>query len=332
VTRLPRADLEHLILLASRAPSVHNTQPWQFVPLDDGVQLRADHSRQLAVLDPDGRQLTMSCGAALHHLNVAAHAMGFEVTTTLLPDDGDRDLLADIRLRRAALASTEEIDRAVDVLHRHTYRGRFTEEPLPEGFLDRLRQAVEDEGAMLRLLRHEELLVLGVLLEHAEQDLLATPGYAEELASWVWPAGRSTDDETVDLRTDGLPAVAVAHGPDRAEALPGRHFRDEAPADHDATPAAEHPTVVLLTTVADTAYDWMVAGRALSALLLRATHEGVAAQPLGQATDVPAERLELRRQLGVIGVPQLLLRLGRAEATPQTPRRPVTEVLRPPEP
>jgi hypothetical protein len=87
--------------------------------------------------------------------------------------------------------------------------------------------------------------------------------------------------------------------------------------------------VVVLTTVADTAYDWVVAGRALSALLLQATHEHVVAQPLGQATDVPGTRGELRRELGIVGVPQLMLRLGRAESTPQTPRRPVAEVLRP---
>lgn len=329
MTDLPRTDLEHLILLASRAPSVHNTQPWQFVPREDRVQLRADRSRQLAVLDPDGRQLTMSCGAALHHLQVAAEAMGFEVETTLLPDEADPDLLAEVALHGTHPAGQQEVDRAVDVLHRHTFRGRFTDEPLPEGLLDRLRQAVEEQGGMLRALHHEELVALSVLLEHAEQDLLATPGYAEELASWVWPAGRTTTDESADLRTDGLPATAVEHGPDRGESLPGRHFREEAPTDPESTPAAERPTVVVLTTVADTAYDWVVAGRALSALLLQATHEHVVAQPLGQATDVPGTRGELRRELGIVGVPQLMLRLGRAESTPQTPRRPVTEVLRP---
>lgn len=329
MTQLPRTDLEHLALLASRAPSVHNTQPWQLVPLDDGLQLRADRSRQLHVLDPDGRQLTMSCGACLHHLQVAAQAMGFEVTTALLPDERDPDLLAEVRLRRDGPADQEVVDRAVDVLHRHTFRGRFTDEPLPEGFLDRLRQTVEDEGGMLRPLHAEELLALSVLIEHAEQDLQHTPGYAEELASWVWPAGREPGEKTVDLRTDGMPASAVDPGTGRAESLPGRHFREQPPPDFEATPPAERPTVVLLTTVADTPYDWVVAGRALSALLLRATHEHVVAQPLGQATDLPGARGELRRELGVIGVPQLMLRLGRADSTPQTPRRPVAEVLRP---
>jgi nitroreductase len=323
-----RADLEHLALLASRAPSVHNTQPWEFVTLDDGLQLRADWTRQLTVLDPDGRLLTMSCGAALHHLEVAAEAMGFEVATTLLPDEDDPDLLAEARLHRKAEVDPEDVARAVDVLHRHTYRGRFTDEPLPEGLLDRLREAVEGEGAMLRTLREGELLTASVLLEHAEQDLLATPGYAEELAAWVWPAG-TRPGAREGRRTDGMPELAVEHGADRAENLPGRHFLAEPATPVDVTPMAERPTLVLLTTVGDSTYDWVAAGRALSALLLQATHEGVAAQPLGQALDVPASRAELRRELGVVGVPQMLLRLGRAESHPQTPRRPVSEVLHP---
>ncbi len=323
MTGLPRTDLEHLALLASRAPSVHNTQPWQLVPAAGGLQLRADRSRQLQVLDPDGRQLTMSCGAALHHLHVAAEAMGFRVTTTLLPDEKDADLLADVRLDRDQPADEDAVARAVDVLHRHTFRGRFRDEPLPEGLLDRMRGAVEGQGAMLRPLREGELVTLGVLLERAEQDLMQTPGYAQELAAWVWPAGREGE------RADGLPPAAVEHGEGRAESLPGRRFRQEAGPDPESQPAAEHPTVVLLTTVADTPYDWLLAGRGLSALLLQATHEGVAAQPLGQATDIPSARAELRRELGVVGVPQLLLRLGLAQSSPQTPRRPVRDVLRP---
>jgi hypothetical protein len=42
---------------------------------------------------------------------------------------------------------------------------------------------------------------------------------------------------------------------------------------------------------------------------------------------VSSTRIDLRRELGVIGVPQLLLRLGVAGGHLETPRRPVQEVL-----
>ncbi len=41
--------------LATRAPSIHNTQPWRFDVGPDWIELRSDPSRRLHVLDPDGR-------------------------------------------------------------------------------------------------------------------------------------------------------------------------------------------------------------------------------------------------------------------------------------
>ena len=68
--------------LACRAPSVHNTQPWAWRLRPDGVDLYADHQRRLSVADPVGRELTISCGAALHHFQVAARAMGWAADGT----------------------------------------------------------------------------------------------------------------------------------------------------------------------------------------------------------------------------------------------------------
>ena len=48
---------------ATRAPSVHNSQPWRFTHDPDGLDLYADDPRRLAVLDPTGRQVHLSCGA-----------------------------------------------------------------------------------------------------------------------------------------------------------------------------------------------------------------------------------------------------------------------------
>lgn len=317
--------LRHLALLATRAPSIHNTQPWRLEVERATVQVHADRTRQLHVLDPDGRQLVMSCGAVVHHLEVAARAMGLHPATTLLPEGRDPEHLADVVLSagEGPAPSADEVAEAVDILHRHTARGRFVDEQLPYGLVARLREVVEENGAMLRVLQERETVGVAVLMDRAESLLLETPGYAEELRSWVWPHG------AVDLRADGMPETAVDPGAGRAEEVRGRRFLSDRPEAglSLATAIAERPTMVLLTTVADTTYDWLIAGKALSALLLAAAHEGVSAQPLGQVSDVPNTRVELRRELGVIGVPQMLLRLGRADGHLETPRRPVEDVL-----
>jgi hypothetical protein len=320
-TALTAEELEHLVLMATCAPSVHNTQPWQFVTVPEGLLLRQDRSRQLGVIDPEGRELLMSCGTALHHLQVAARAIGVDAEVEVLVGHQPADDVALIRLHRGAAASEAEVAGAVAILHRHTHRGRFEEQPVPVAALEQLRAVVEAQGAYLRVVRAAELVELEVLVSRAEQALLQTPGYSDELSRWVW---HGTPDEE---RGDGLPQEAVDHGVDRAESLQGRQFDGPLPRPAEP-PMPEHPTVVLLSTQADTPSDWVQAGQALSALLLTGTEQGVLAQPIGQVVDVPASRWALQKLLGTVGAPQMLLRLGLGTSRPVSPRRPVTEFLR----
>jgi len=81
--------------VAGYAPSVHNTQPWRWRVSGDHMDLFADRERQLAVADPQGRLLTISCGAALHHTVVALAAEGWQAKVRRL--DGP-DHLARITL------------------------------------------------------------------------------------------------------------------------------------------------------------------------------------------------------------------------------------------
>ncbi|WP_243663734.1 nitroreductase family protein [Rhodothermus marinus] len=75
----PEAQLRFLLNYAVLAPSVHNTQPWRFRVVGSEVELYADRTRALAVADPEDRQLIMSCGAALFHLQVAMRHFGYQL-------------------------------------------------------------------------------------------------------------------------------------------------------------------------------------------------------------------------------------------------------------
>src|SRR4051794_39294469 len=86
------ASVEAAVTVAIRAPSIYNTQPWRWEFGSDGLDLRADRSRQLAVVDPDGHSLLISCGAALALARYGLRAAGWTVTTTRLPDPADPDL------------------------------------------------------------------------------------------------------------------------------------------------------------------------------------------------------------------------------------------------
>ena len=78
------------IELASHAPSVHNGQPWHWTVGRRVVHLNADLTRWLPATDADGRDLTVSCGAALHHVRVALAAVGIRAAVHRVPNPGQR--------------------------------------------------------------------------------------------------------------------------------------------------------------------------------------------------------------------------------------------------
>ncbi|MEM7595840.1 MAG: nitroreductase family protein [Cyanobacteria bacterium P01_A01_bin.83] len=78
------AKLKFLLNYAVFAPSSHNTQPWKFEIKEDVVKLYADKTRALPVADPDYRELTISCGAALFHLRIAMRHFGYKDVVEIL--------------------------------------------------------------------------------------------------------------------------------------------------------------------------------------------------------------------------------------------------------
>ena len=315
------ASLRHVIEAATLAPSVHNTQPWRFVLRADGFDLLADPGRRLPVLDPTGRLLHLSCGAALVTARTAARALGLAADVALLPDPEWPDLLARLTVSAGAVPDDAELALALAVLHRHTVRGPFDDRPVPEQLLRSLARVAEQEGAALHVVRDEgERVSLAVLLSMADWQEERDPAYRAELARWVRedPAG------------GGIPPQAVQEDPGRGSSLRLRDFTLTHP-EHAAggAPTPDDPAVVVLTSRGDGPLAWLRAGQALGAVLLHAAAEGVQAQPLGQVVDRSGPRTALARSLGLTGVPQMVLRLGYASAHAATPRREVEDVLVP---
>jgi nitroreductase len=311
-------QLRHVVQAAGLAPSVHNTQPWRFVARPDRLELYADPSRQLKVLDPEGRQLHLSCGAALFHARVGARALGLDVQVRLLVDPKQPTHLADVVLRPGRPATDGDISLATAILQRHTHRGAFDQRPVPDVVLDVLRAAAIAEGALLhQVVTEDELIDVEVLLANADAVEEKNEDYRAEIALWV-------HDGTV--RGDGIPTAALVEAP--GSSLRQRDFTLEHPAAMDGSaPRPDRPAVVVLSTDGDDPRSWLRAGQALASVLLNAADHGIQAQPLGQVTDVLAYRVALGRTLGIMGWPQMVLRMGYAGRSPVTPRRTVDDVL-----
>lgn len=161
---LPAVDV------ARAAPSMHNTQPWRW-RLADGsaLQLRADRHRQLRVEDPDGRLLTQSCGAALHHARLALAAGGWQVTVDRLPDPADPDLLATVTSGGYHLPDPDAADLLSAIGLRRTDRRPVTDQPVEPQVLDVIRAAAAGEGIHLHVIPREDVVDLTVTMSEADR-------------------------------------------------------------------------------------------------------------------------------------------------------------------
>jgi nitroreductase len=327
----PTTDNEVLLVAAEAAtlaPSVHNSQPWSFALHGDHLDVFADRSRWLPGTDPTGRELLISCGAATCFAGLALRGMGREVQTALLPNPGNPDHLARLVLsgRRMPSAAERALIRALPI--RYTDRGPYVDLPVPVALLNELGEGVAAHGAWLRpILTTEDEINTAVLLARADDIERADPDCVRELATW----SRHDDDAR-----DGIPRAAVPSTP-VAERASNYRLRDFDVDGHgsegqdkpgpDAPPPAEHPLVVVIGTPEDDPRAWLQAGQALGWLLLRATADGLTAAPMTQVLELPASRVQLSHALGLVGHPQMLLRMGYGSGRPTTHRRPVTDIL-----
>ena len=78
LTAQQNTDFIDLIRQATKAPSGHNAQPWLFRIKTDGIEIYADTTRRLPVVDPHDRELFVSLGCAVENLCIAATTKGYE--------------------------------------------------------------------------------------------------------------------------------------------------------------------------------------------------------------------------------------------------------------
>ncbi|KQR20408.1 hypothetical protein ASF79_12890 [Agreia sp. Leaf335] len=148
--------LSDLVLLASRTPSPHNTQPWSPRIVDGTIEVSIVPGRTLPAGDPTFRDVIMSLGAWIESLAIGAAEAGFATDVTVLPALSELDSLpisgpadATRPVFRVALApsdhdATEGASNlhpftAADVRERRVYRGALVGEPEVFAHLDSLQ-------------------------------------------------------------------------------------------------------------------------------------------------------------------------------------------------
>lgn len=319
----PAGRIKELLAFALLAPSRHNTQPWLFEIEGDELRVYQDPSRALPEADPEGRQLAMSCGAAVVNFRVAAAHHGFATSVEISPAHRRDGLLARVRLEERAASSegTEELFQAIP--RRRTNRLPLDGRDPPAGLVTALLREARREGVSLRPVEVHQRRIVAELVAEGDRLQWGNARFRAELARWTRLNGTQ--------RRDGMPGFA--HGMSAAAALvqpvlmrvtnPGREE-----AERDRSRALGTRALIVLSTRGDGEREWFAAGEALERVLLRATARGLSASYFSQPIETRALRTALREALGEGGLPQVMLRIGYGLDVRPMPRRRVEEVLR----
>ncbi|MEU4160032.1 nitroreductase family protein [Actinoplanes sp. NPDC026670] len=201
------AVLAHAARLARHAPSILNTQPWQWRIGRHTAELRTDPTRALPLVDPQQHLTHLSCGAALHHATVAIHALGWDV-------DIERGTAPLARLVLTRPATQRDTDLAAAITRRHTDRRPFSAQTPSDKTIAVLRHAAENQGLHTHLVRRDEIPLLAATTARAASDATHRPGHTPEIAHWTDGADSTAGHRAVPLRDGDIGArYLVLHGP-----------------------------------------------------------------------------------------------------------------------
>ena len=315
-----RAQKEFLLRYAVLAPSGHNSQPWTFRIVGEGIEIHPDYTRRLPVSDPTDRELLLSIGAAITNLRVAAAHFGFDSTVLYESIESLDAPLAVVTLIETS-DPNEKLRRLFGAItRRHTLRNDFEQREIEPETLDRLCEIVESSDA-LRFVLPQERARASELVEEADKRLMADERWREELAAWVRPNETSAGDG-ITGDAFGIPGPLSAFAPWLVRSFDMGETRG-----HRDRELVEHAAGLIVVIGDDDRTSLLRAGEELERLLLSLTSLGVQYAFVNQAVEVPDIRRELWKLIRTPKAPQLLIRIGYARVTPRPmPRRPIDAV------
>ncbi|WP_077085776.1 Acg family FMN-binding oxidoreductase [Mycobacterium rhizamassiliense] len=319
MTTVPTDVLARTVALACRAPSYHNSQPWQWIANRDGLDLFLDPSR-LVQTDLNERQALISCGAVLDHLRVAMAAAGWRAHIDRLPDSKNSEHLASISFTEMTVVSDGDRRRAEAIVKRRT--DRLPLGPVMDwaGFETALRSRLDDTMALVDVVSDadrselvEATYLTNVLRFYDTNDF-------EALHRWTAPFEAS----------EGIPYDSLVSAAEGERVDVGRKFLPTHHPERRPQVPNDFSTILVISAHEHTRRDTLGCGETLSTVLLEATAAGLASCTLTHVTELSVTRHLIERVTGR-AFPQVLARIGCAPENehfpPPTPRRSLADVL-----
>jgi hypothetical protein len=320
--------LRFILNYALLSPSSHNSQPWLFALNKSKIELYADRSRALPVVDPQDRELLISCGSSLYFLQLALRHFGFslniETVVSKIPQKSALLAVIHFHEKGSSQLNPDEEKLFKAVPNRTTNRNKFENTPVPQGVLETVKESINRFNCWIHLADDlESKRNLVKMISEGDKIQWQNKTFRQELSNWIHP--------NYSNYKDGLPGYSQGMGDFVSYFAPlvVRTFDlggNIAAKDEELSNGS--PILAILGTTDDTPLDWFTAGQSLAELLLILASHGISASFMNQPIEVKELRTQLGEMIGKKGYPQMLMRMGYGPSVRRTPRRPVKEVVK----
>ena len=335
---------EQFVRAAVLAANPHNTQPWKFHLLPEGVDVYADTSRRIGAIDPLLREMHIGVGCAVENLLLSAEAAGYSWSFDRAAPAAVGRLQPVVRILVNKDATRHASDLYAAIPKRHTNRAPYIKSKDVDIRMIEALSNVKNSDWEIRvfwLRKPEEMTAFGDLVVRATEAIIADQGQSLSSARWM-----RTSWSEIERSRDGLTYEAQGMTPGMltlAKFMPPLNIKrtDQywlaATRDHHVATANAFGMIAVRD--ANSPQQRVEAGRLWQRMHLLATLRGIAMHPLSQ----PVERRDREFQLGQPQTyakalsdlqqddswqPVMPFRLGYAtQDAPRSPRRAIASVL-----
>jgi hypothetical protein len=342
-------QLEYFAAFALLAPTTHNTVPQRMrIDRDQrSIEFALDRRAILPQSDANGRQATISLGAAIANTVLAAEAYGLAAAMVAHPDVeplirpadvDDVPIVSVATVSFDALASpVRDLSWVSAMVRRKMVRAEFDErvklDPSVASELASITQSVHAGLALHLISDAPTLLALGKFQELADSTVINRTAFARELAEWLVD---NDSDQPLGMRGRefGLSDDAARRFRHGLAGI-GPLLPDETAAFAKAGNIGMRSSsaVAVVAAARDDVEHRLAAGQAFEAMALRLTLAGFNVAMHAGITEVEAPNLALRGRLRTFSRPLVVFRVGKPlniadSERPHSSRPRLADVLR----
>jgi hypothetical protein len=274
-----REDLQKILEASVNAPSGSNSQPWKFRVKGNVVDIIAEPEKDHPVLNFRNRGTWIAHGALIENIKISASAFGYNVDISIFPSEKEENLAASVIFTPGSVMRDAFYE---SIAKRTTNRKRFKEFDLSEDQLNEfLSAAVGFDGVRVRFTNDKKAkrlvgraLSLNEILTLENEKLHEL--FFEEI---VWSREEEQKKksglylETMELAAPKRTALKFLKKWRVMRFCNRMHFARRIAADNSKVYASGSGLGVLV--VPDTDASFLIAGRAMERLWLKAMQMGL---------------------------------------------------------